>query len=68
MKTNTAMVWMTLCHCIVQIVFICCITFAAISSNRYGLLWWYILPALTTVTYTSKSSNDNDKDIASNES
>ena len=51
MKCTTSAVFMTACHCLVQMVFIVCITIAAIKFNNLYLLWWYILPACMTVTF-----------------
>lgn len=35
-------------HFIFATVFLCCISAAAIYFNKSGLMWWYLIPAITT--------------------
>ncbi len=49
-------------HGIVTVTFIVCITIAAIYSNKYGLLWWYLIPAVfgsVSVSSDEKSRENN---------
>lgn len=46
-------------HALMVVAFIVCITWAAIHFNMYGLLWWYMVPAvLESVSLTT--SNDKE--------
>ena len=33
-------------HALMVVAFIVCITWASIHFNKYGLLWWYLVPAM----------------------
>ena len=44
-------------------VFVASITLAAIHSAKYGLLWWYLLPTITSfVCLACCESKDNKRD------
>ena len=50
-------------HALMVVAFIVCITWAAICFNRYGLLWWYLVPAMleSVSLQTTKVENEEDK-------
>ena len=56
MKNNKTLI---IAYFIFASIFVACITLAAIHSDKYGLLCWYLLPAFTTFCCLCCCTTDN---------